>query len=371
MIATIYEHGSFVVFLYVCISMLFGLFGLSEVAPAGFWKGALTIAFEVSVGAGVTILFVDRFNAHRERESLKRRLIREAGSRSHDVAISAVEWMEREGWLRGEDGLLQGASLPGAMLRRARLDGANFEFADLAFADLRGAVLLESNLNGAKLQSADLRGALLKDADLYGANLFDATLCGAALPGANLENINGVNVDMSKTNLLEAVLKDADLKLADLQGAFLWETDFTGANMISTKLIHAEEARLAIWERANLARVDLRAFDLTNANMKGAILRGADLRNTNLSGTNLENADLYGAYLQEASIKFWTSDAADTVRSEETMTVYHKTNFRGARLPDGTHFTEDMDNFELTRFVFPTDERFEETLERIKAIRAL
>ncbi|MCY3797034.1 MAG: pentapeptide repeat-containing protein [Chloroflexi bacterium] len=323
-----------------------------------------------------TVFMINRWYSHRERESLKRRLIREAGSRSHDIAISAVEWMEREGWLRGEDGLLKGANLTGARLRRARLEGANLEGAELDFADLRGAGLQKAKLNGVNLFMADLRNCLLKDADLCGANLYEAKLRRAALPGANMESINGVDVDMSNTSLLGTVLKDADLKIADLQGAFLWETDFTGANLLSAKLANVEEAKLAVWERATLSRVDLRAIDLEKANMKGAILRYADLRNANLAGTNLENADLYGAYLQNANVRFWTletesyiSDVQDTIRSDVTRTTYPETNFVGARLPDGTYFTENMDTSELKRFVFPTDERFGYTLEKIKAIR--
>ncbi len=79
----------------------------------------IVVTFEILLGAGVTIFFIDRLNTHRAEESLKHRLIREAGSRSLDVAISAVEWMDREGWLTGEDGLLKGADLREARLQEA------------------------------------------------------------------------------------------------------------------------------------------------------------------------------------------------------------------------------------------------------------
>jgi len=136
--------------------------------------------FTEGMGIVATVFMINRWYAHREREGLKRRLIREAGSRSHDIAISAVEWMEREGWLRGEDSLMKGASLPGAMLRRARLEGANLEGADLSLADLRKAGLKDANLNGANLFMADVSKSLLKDADLGGADLHSAKLRRAA-----------------------------------------------------------------------------------------------------------------------------------------------------------------------------------------------
>ena len=122
MISNIYKHGSFVFFIYVCLSLLLGLFGLIESSFPDSLKRLFAVAFEVFLGAGVTILFIDRLNAYRNRKDLQRRLIREAGSRSHDVAISAVEWMDREGWLTGEDGLLKGANLREARLKDARMD---------------------------------------------------------------------------------------------------------------------------------------------------------------------------------------------------------------------------------------------------------
>ncbi len=355
---------------------------ISVLIGAG-WFGADNVDYRMNLfteGMGIvaTVFIINRWYAYRERANIQQRLIREAGSRSHDIAISAVEWMDREGWLRGEDGLLKGADLDGAKLAQARLENANFSGARLFGAMLSKANLTEACLAGAILSDADLSKTLLKDAELSGADLSFAKLQHAGLPGANMENISGVKTDFSHTNLLDVVLRDADLKLANLQGACLWETDFTGANLLSANLVNVEEAKSAIWERANLARVDLRAIDFEKANMKGAILRYADLRKANLMGTNLENADLYGAYLQDVKLRFWTfeieswiSNVSGDIKSEITTSVLSVTNFVGARLPDGTYFTDDMDIFELQRFVVPSDPRFAETLKRIERIRTL
>ena len=212
-----------------------------------------------------TVFMINRWYAHRERESLKRRLIREAGSRSHDIAISAVEWMEREGWLRGEDGLLKGASLTGA-------DAAEGRDWRARILKMRGLGLCCSswrkfcrmrNLNGASLFMADVRDSLLKDADLRGANLYKAKRAPGGVAGSQSWKASKASMlDMSSTDLLGAVLKDADLKVGtDLQGiASLWEADFTGANLTQCKVRRMLQRRnWLFWERATLSRVDLRA----------------------------------------------------------------------------------------------------------------
>ena len=136
--ARIYRHGSFLFFVYVCVTSLLCMLGFGNIGIAGFWKRLFTVSFEVLVGAGVTIFFIDRLNAHRERESLKRRLIREAGSRSQDIAISAVEWMDREGWLRGEDGSFEGGEFArGPVARGAirRSESRRCEFGGLPICE--------------------------------------------------------------------------------------------------------------------------------------------------------------------------------------------------------------------------------------------
>lgn len=235
MIATIYEHGSFVFFIYVCVSCLLGLIGLSDLGVPEFWKGFLIVAFEVSVGAGVTILFIDRFNAHREEENLKQRLIREAGSRSHDIAISAVEWMRREGWLKGNDGLLKGEDLIEANLENSHLGGANLESAELGLANLRGANLWNARLKSARLLQAKLQGAILcmadlRDADLRRAKMKKSDLMQANLGGADLRFANFCKASLKLSNLQRVKLTGANLDGARFDGAFMRDVDIIGVN---------------------------------------------------------------------------------------------------------------------------------------------
>ena len=89
-----------------------------------FQLNVSTEVLGVVAGAGISALVIDRVYAYRNRKDLQRRLIREAGSLSHDVAISAVEWLDREWWLTGAEGLLKGAILRDARLQEARLDAS-------------------------------------------------------------------------------------------------------------------------------------------------------------------------------------------------------------------------------------------------------
>ena len=191
----------------------------------------------VAASIVITSFIIDRLQTNRDRErqtqDLRERLVREAGSRSNHIAISAVEQLQDKGWLRigASDGLLQGARL-----RNANLQGANLYMADLREANLTGANLREAYLRGAFLQ-----GAYLIEADLQRADLIMGYLNGANLNGAFLQG----------AYLIEAFLQGADLTAANLRGA-----DLTGAFL----------------QGANLTAANLRGANLTDANLQGVTL---------------------------------------------------------------------------------------------------
>lgn len=183
----------------------------------GIWIGASVFKatdgygmnlFTEFVGIGATVFVIDQLRAYRDRESLKRRLIREAGSRSNDIAISAVEWLRREECLVGEKGLLKGVNLSNANLRAANLRDANLQNstmlgtdlqdAELYYANLQRAMLLQANLQRAKFFKADLKGAVLINADLTGAGLVGADITGTIFVGATMpdgqEYFEGMNL---------------------------------------------------------------------------------------------------------------------------------------------------------------------------------
>lgn len=184
--------------------------------------------FTEGMGIVATVIIINRWYVHRDRERLKRRLVREAGSRSNHIAISAVEQLQDKGWLRigANDGLLQGARL-----HNANLQGANLYMADLREADLTGA-----NLREAYLRGAFLRGTYLIEADLQRADLIMGYLNGANLNGADLQGAYLTAADLRGANLTVADLRGAYLNGADLQGANLTAANLRETNLTDAKL---------------------------------------------------------------------------------------------------------------------------------------
>lgn len=198
--------------------------GLTLVA-IGVWIGSLlfndgygTNLYTEAMGVLVTILVLDRINQWRDRQATKKRLVREAGSRSNELAIAAIEWLRAEDWLTGQNGLLKGSHLWRANLDSVGLDYANLENAYLRYASLVNADLRNINLRNADMRQVDLTGAQLGDADLENSNLHNSSFKDAVLLRANLKNTRLTYVDFSGANL-----KEADLAGSDLAGAIFNE----------------------------------------------------------------------------------------------------------------------------------------------------
>lgn len=184
-----------------------------------FGDGYGTNLYTEAMGVLVTILVLDRINQWRDRQSLKKRLVREAGSRSNEVAISAIEWLRAEDWLVNKNSLLKNAHLWSAMLNNANMNDANLEGVYLRDASLISVSLRKANLRNSYIRRADLTDAQMGDADLREADLHNSNLTDAVLLRANLEQARLTYVQFDNTNL-----KDASLRDADLTGAIFTET---------------------------------------------------------------------------------------------------------------------------------------------------
>lgn len=201
----------------------------------GIWLGAIlfdgdggyaTNLYTELISIGITVVVLDQINEYRTTQKLKQRLVREAGSFANNTAVSAVDWIRHEGWLKGEDGLLKSASLFGANLegvnfsvanlQNANLETANLEHSRLIRTDLKGASMVRSKINHANLSVANLENTNLFFAELKGANLVFATLRGASLPDVNLDGARLDHADLSGANLSGASLKGASLFRANL-----------------------------------------------------------------------------------------------------------------------------------------------------------
>ena len=196
----------------------------------GYGMNLFTEALGIAASVIITVLAIDRINERRAQErqtqELKERLVRDAGSRSNDIAVHAVEQLRAEGWLTGNDGLLKGVRLAEADLRNANLRLANLQEADLWKTNLQEADLWSTNLQGASLIQANLQKAALCGADFENADLRAANLRGADLSNASLKFVK----------LIDANLQEATLYRVDLRRANLWTANLQGAKLDDAKL---------------------------------------------------------------------------------------------------------------------------------------
>lgn len=200
-----------------------------------------------AIGIVITVGVIERFQrqrderAQQQREEQKQadelkayqqRLIRDAGSTVHDVAVKAIEELRHNNWLEGENSLLQGEKLESANLRGATFQGVNLQWTYLRSANLQGASLHGAYLKGVVLSGADLQGAYLVLANLQYAELELTNLQGARLILANLQEaqLAGVN------------LQEADLELANLQWANLEDAKFDEHTRLPDKSYWAVDA---------------------------------------------------------------------------------------------------------------------------------
>lgn len=281
----------------------------------GVWIGSLLFGegyaanvYTEVLGVLVTIAILDRLNVWRENQRLKMRLVRETGSQSSETARVALDWIRAEGWLAGEDGLLQGAMLDGANLEDADLQHANLNATQLRSANLKGAHLENANLSEAQLKTANLDGAFLQYANLEGANLGTAKLPDSHLRMARLANAHLRYADLQRANLRSANLVEAHLQGANLSDAHLGNADIRGAHLAD-----------AILDNAQLANANLRGAHLGFSSLKGANLVGAELTTASLDQTQFSTdttlpdgskwspeTDL-GRFVDERHPQYWRS----------------------------------------------------------------
>lgn len=178
------------------------------------------------LGVLVTIFVVDRFQAHRQREQLKKELLADVKYGTNVDAVRAINLMrlydEDYGWFSSENSLLTNVNLSGANMQQAKLDGANLQRVMMVSANLQ-----EANLVGANLEKAKLPAVNLQHANLMGANLQEASLW-----DVNLQNAKLVRANLQLAYLVEANLQDADLSGANLHLAELREAILTRTNLV-------------------------------------------------------------------------------------------------------------------------------------------
>ncbi|MAS35616.1 MAG: hypothetical protein CL610_16520 [Anaerolineaceae bacterium] len=189
----------------------------------GVWIGSLLFAgdngYAVNIyteilSIGVTVGLLNYLAERRSLREYKEQLVRNAGSRAHDTALSAIDEMRKRGWLINDEEQL----LKGATLSKANLSGAN-----LSEVDLSGASLYEIDLSNADLSQANLSGVDLGVANLSGASLFGANLNNARLLGTDLSSAILVSVDLSDAMLGDTEFNEETM----LPDGIYWSPELT------------------------------------------------------------------------------------------------------------------------------------------------
>ena len=139
--------------------------------------------------------------------------------------------------------------------RRIDLNNVKLTYADFTYSYLSGADLNNANLHDADLSYANLHDANLHDTDLSYASLHDAHLSRVNFSRANLSraNLNHAKLnyaslhgaDLSYANLNHANLNHANLNCADLSCANLYETDLSYADLSQIEGLTADRLEVA------------------------------------------------------------------------------------------------------------------------------
>lgn len=251
-------------------------------------------------GIGITVFILDTLAKKRERKALLERLIAQMRSASVDFALHAVDELRYNGWINN-----------GTLSRHSRFYGSNIlptvaslwslntPGADYTGANFEEIQIVDSNLSGANFTVANLKGVIFARCDLSGANF-------------------------SSANLEDCYFNEVDLRRANFRGADLHSAE--GFFNVGYK------SRIAHLEQVDFSDADLSNVSFSFARLDGARLVNSDLRNTVLLGTHLEGADLTGAKISNT----WLSSSI----SGEPLSAHFDEN---TILPDGTNWRPSVD----------------------------
>ena len=101
------------------------------------------------ISIAITILLINYLYEIKEKQNLKRRLIRELGSEERAISSNALVEIREKGWLT--DGSLKNANLLNCNLSNQDLTGADLENAKLNNAELSNTTLKNVNFSKANL----------------------------------------------------------------------------------------------------------------------------------------------------------------------------------------------------------------------------
>jgi uncharacterized protein YjbI with pentapeptide repeats len=191
---------------------------------------------------------------------------------------------------------------------------------------------------GADLHRCDLADSTIIGMDLHGIDLSWSDLsrvnggCDPDLPRTNLAGARIARAILVDALLCDAILTDADIHGSDLSGAALEDASLDRANL-SWAILDGAGAGFAPFRDANLANARWRAGSAVAAIFDGADLHRIDFRRTDLRSASFVDADLRYARLNGVDFTNARLSGADWRNATgKTSAIYSNTT-----CPDGTN----------------------------------
>lgn len=242
--------------------------------PSGYAMNLVTEGFGVAVSTLIAVGVLDRLSEKREEkrryEERINELVRRAGSRVSQTAVSALEELDRLQLLKGENGRLKGEDLSHADLRgRLNLHEINFEAANLGHSRFEDTILTSAKLKSAHLMRTEMRGVVLDRADLRCANLtyaklHDVRLGGADLRGAYLIDAQLVDTRFRYSNMYEP--GQSPSFLSEIPPAFLPDGTTYRDDVNMDKFTDSKHPQFGkTLEQINTVRKEMGQFTIPNA----------------------------------------------------------------------------------------------------------
>lgn len=274
-----------------------------------------------------TVLVLDRINQWRHKQNLKARLWNEIHSPASQTAVTALEWLRRENWLRE----------------------STFESANLERVSWNGAFIGHLSFRNANLRNSHLTG-------VTNAPILDAE------QGSQKYNF----VDFQGAKMESAKLDNCILASCNFGDAKLWDSSFEGANLEHSFFTDV----MAV--NANFRHTSLENANMTNSHFTDCNFRNCNAEGTNFSGSsldhvNMKNSILIGAIFKQATLRHANLSGADlTYANLENVNWFNANGGSPTILPDGVEWTKDTDMEKFTNSEHPD---FNSTLEKINTIR--
>ena len=172
-------------------------------------------------------------------------------------------------------------------------------------ARLKGANLNNLNLANRNLTGADFSGASLVRANLFGSNLTRASLYCADLRGCNLKNTKLIDADLRGASFKGAKLSYAMLDHADLRAAMMMYAGPDGMTIVDRGDLFKNadgEATGVDFSNCSMKSVSFGHAKLDRANFNGALLTGAKFAGAKLTNASFRGAVLTGINLRELDV---------------------------------------------------------------------